>query len=114
MVVRDLRVYAVAIDVKIYHYRDKNGLECGVVIHLIDENYRLIEIKLGEKAINESSKNLFKLVEKIDTSKIKEPSFMMILTAVGDLRINVMMVFMWSNRLLKKLKDKQSIVNHLD
>ena len=85
MCVRDLRVYADAIDGKIYHYRDKTGLECDAVIHLRDGNYGLIEIKLGgEKVINESSKNLLKLAEKIDTNKMKEPSFMMILTAVGD------------------------------
>ena len=47
MCVRDLRVYAGALDGKIYHYRDKNGLECDAVIHLRDGNYGLIEIKLG-------------------------------------------------------------------
>ena len=34
MCVRDLRVYAEALDGKIYHFRDKNNLECDAVMHL--------------------------------------------------------------------------------
>ena len=85
MCVRDLRVYADAIDGKVYHYRDKNDLECDAVLHLRNGKYGLIEIKLGgDKMIDEGAKNLLKLAEKIDTSKMKEPSFMMVLTAIGD------------------------------
>ena len=83
--VRDLRVYADALDGKLYHYRDKNGLECDAVMHLRNGSYGLIEIKLGgEKLINEGAKNLNKLAGKIDTTKMKEPSFLMVLTGVGD------------------------------
>lgn len=82
--VRDLRVYADALDGKLYHYRDKNGLECDAVMHLRNGSYGLIEIKLGgEKLINEGAKNLNKLAGKIDTTKMKEPSFLMVLTGVG-------------------------------
>ncbi|MDY6076902.1 MAG: DUF4143 domain-containing protein, partial [Mobiluncus sp.] len=31
----------------LFHYRDKNGLECDTVAHLDDGRYALIEIKLG-------------------------------------------------------------------
>lgn len=47
MAVRDLRVYADALDGKVYHYRDKNGLECDAVVHLRNGKYGLIEVKLG-------------------------------------------------------------------
>lgn len=82
---RDLRTYAEAISGNVYHYRDKNGLECDAVVHLRDGRYGLIEIKLGgEKLIDEGAASLKKLADKIDTDKMKKPSFMMVLTATGD------------------------------
>ncbi len=82
---RDLRVYAEAINGKVYHYRDKNGLECDAVVHLRDGRYGLVEIKLGgDHLINEGASTLLKLAGKIDTTKMKKPSFMMVLTATGD------------------------------
>lgn len=83
--VRDLRVYAEALDGKVFHYRDKNDLECDAVLHLRDGSYGLIEIKLGgDKLIQEGASTLTKLAEKIDTNKMSTPSFKMILTAVGS------------------------------
>ena len=83
--VRDLRVYADALDGQVYHYRDKSGLECDAVIHLKNGSYGLVEVKLGgEKLINEGIKNLKSLSSKIDTEKMKQPSFEMVITGVGD------------------------------
>ncbi len=83
--VRDLRVYAEALNGTVYHYRDKNGLECDAVIHLPNGSYGLIEIKLGGKElINEGAETLLKLAAKIDTDKMKKPSFMMVVIGVGD------------------------------
>ena len=82
---RDLRVYAESLDGELYHYRDANGLECDAVIHLRNGSYGLIEIKLGgEKLINEGVENLKNMFSKIDTNKMKNPSFMMVLTATGN------------------------------
>ena len=84
MAVRDLRVYAEAMNGKVYHYRDKNGLECDAVVHLRDGRYGLVEIKLGgDNLINDGADALKSLAEKIDTEKMKEPSFMMVLIGVG-------------------------------
>ncbi len=83
--IRDLRVYAEYLGGSVYHYRDKSGLECDAVIHLRNGSYGLIEIKLGgDKAIEDGAKTLNAFTEKIDTTKMKEPSFKMILTATGD------------------------------
>ena len=83
--VRDLRVYADALGGTVYHYRDKNNLECDAVIHIKNGSYGLIEIKLGGKElIDEGAKSLIALANKIDTSKMKMPSFLMVLTGVGD------------------------------
>ena len=85
LAVRDLRVYAQAHDGRVYHYRDKSGLECDAVVHLRDGRYGLVEIKLGgETLVEEGAKTLKALAAKIDTDKMKEPSFMMVLTGVGE------------------------------
>ncbi len=85
MAVRDLRVYADALDGTVYHYRDNNGLECDSVLHLRNGHYGLIEIKLGgESLIEEGAKNLTLLAKKIDTDKMYTPSFLMVLTGVGQ------------------------------
>ena len=85
MAIRDLRCYADALSGCVYHYRDKNGLECDAVMHLRGGHYGLIEVKLGgETRIEEGAQTLKRLAGKIDTTKMKEPSFLMVLTAVGQ------------------------------
>ena len=82
--VRDLRVYADSLGGKVYHYRDKNGLECDAVVHLRNGSYGLVEIKLGgETLIEEGAKSLLRLSEKIDTSRMKAPAFKMVLVGMG-------------------------------
>ena len=82
--IRDLRVYADALDGNIYHYRDKNGLECDAVIHLRNGSYGLIEIKLGgNKAIEEGIITLNKLSSNIDYNYMKKPAFKMVLTGTN-------------------------------
>lgn len=83
--IRDLRVYAEALDGDLYHYRDSNGLECDAVLHLRNGKYGLIEIKLGgEKLIEEGVANLKKLASIIDDDRMGKPAFLMVLTATGD------------------------------
>ena len=83
--VRDLRVFADALNGEVYHYRDKDGLECDAVIHLRNGKYGLIEIKLGgDKLIEEGAKTLKSLRDKIDTDKMNAPSFLMVITGTGD------------------------------
>lgn len=85
MAVRDLRVYAEALNGKVYHFRDKNGLECDAVVHLRDGRYGLVEVKLGgEDKIRDGADALKDLAGKIDTSRMREPSFLMVLVGVGQ------------------------------
>ena len=82
--IRDLRVYAESINGSVYHYRDASGLECDAVVHLRSGVYGLIEIKLGgDNLINEGVENLIKMKNKIDTEKMNNPAFLMVLTATG-------------------------------
>lgn len=81
--IRDLRVYAQPLDGNIYHFRTEKGLECDAVIHLRDGRYGLVEIKLGgSDAIENAAKTLKSIASRLDTDKMKEPSFLMVL--VGD------------------------------
>ena len=83
--VRDLRVFAESLNGKVYHYRDKSGLECDAVVHLRNGQYGLIEIKLGgDSLIKEGAETLNELANQIDTTRMKSPAFKMILTATGE------------------------------
>lgn len=79
--VRDLRVYADALGGTVYHYRDKSGAECDAVIHLRNGKYGLAEVKLGgDEQVEAGAKTLRALAERIDTGKMRAPSFLMVLT----------------------------------
>lgn len=85
MAARDLRCYAEALDGKVYHYHDGSGLECDAVIHLRNGSYGLVEVKLGgETLIEAGAKTLKDLADKIDTTRMKNPAFRMIVVATGD------------------------------
>ena len=80
--VRDLRVFSQVLGGEVFHYRDKTGLECDAVVHLRNGAYGLIEIKLGgDKLIEEGAKTLNALAAKIDTTRMKNPAFLMVLIA---------------------------------
>jgi len=84
LVVRDLRVYAEALDGQLYHYRDSNGLECDTVLHRRNGSYALLEVKLGgEEPINDGAASMIELARNIDTDKMPAPSFMAVIIGVG-------------------------------
>jgi len=85
LAVRDLRVYADALSGNVYHFRNAAGLECDAVLHRRDGTYGLIEIKLGgPDLVEKGASTLCDLAKKINPEKMPSPSFMMVLTAVGD------------------------------
>jgi predicted AAA+ superfamily ATPase len=77
---RDLRVYSQAIDGGVFHYRDKSELESDLIIKLNDGRWAPVEVKLGNKQIEEAAVNLIKLSQKVDSEKMNQPSFLMIIT----------------------------------
>lgn len=77
---RDLRIYAEAIDGQVFHYRDGSGLEADAVIALNDGRWAAVEVKLGSKEIEDAAVHLLELKDKVNTEKMREPSFLMILT----------------------------------
>lgn len=85
MAVRDLRVYADALDGEVFHFRNAEGLECDAVLHRRNGTYGLIEIKLGgAELIEKGAATLCRLADKINTDKMPKPSFKLVLTAVGE------------------------------
>lgn len=114
--VRDLRIYAEALDDDVFHYRDSNGLECDSVIHLRNGKYGLVEIKLGgQSLIEDGVATLNKFESTIDTEKMNAPSFKMILTAVG--KIAYMIIALYRYHWLYKALKRQSgrlITSHPD
>ena len=85
MCIRDLRVYASALDGSVAHYRDKSGLEADAVIHLRNGSYGFVEVKLGgDSAIEQGAQSLKTLANKIDQKRMGAPSFLMVLVGLGD------------------------------
>jgi len=77
---RDLRIYSQVIDGGVFHYRDKSELEADIIIKLNDGRWAPIEVKMGNKQIEEAAANLIKLSNKVDAEKMNQPSFLMVLT----------------------------------
>lgn len=85
MCVRDLRVYAESLGGEVKHYRDASGLECDAIIHLRNGQYGMLEIKLGgAEYIEEATKNLKKLSDKIDTDRMPKPAFKAVVIGIGQ------------------------------
>ena len=80
MCVRDLRVYCQSIRGDIFHYHDYNNLEADIILRLRDGRWAAIEVKTGQKEIELAAQHLIKLTQVIDTSKVGEPAFLMVLT----------------------------------
>lgn len=78
--VRDMRIYAGANDGEVKHFRDKSGLESDMVVQLYDGRWAPVEVKLGSREIDEAAKHLLELRNKVDTGRMGEPSFLMVLT----------------------------------
>lgn len=78
---RDIRVYTQANDGDVFHYRDKSGLEADLIIRLRDGRWAAIEVKLGNKQIEDAAKNLLKLKARIDEDKMGKAAFLMVITA---------------------------------
>lgn len=77
LVIRDLKIYADAINAKIYHFRDSLDREADAVIVYENGDFGLIEIKLGDdEDINEASLNL----KKIEKDLVNKPNFLMVIT----------------------------------
>jgi len=82
-VIRDLRVYAQAADARVYHYREKDGLEVDAIVETADGRWAAFEIKLGESRIAEGHKNLLRLKDRLATSDHGKPAALAVIVPGG-------------------------------
>lgn len=83
LVVRDLRIYTESLGGKVYHYRDHSGQEADAILHFNNGQWGGIEVKLGNRAIDEGAESLKKLADKIDQNSMNSPSFLAVITGSG-------------------------------
>lgn len=83
MCIRDLRVYAQRIGGEVCHYCDETGLKADAIINLPDGRWGAVEIKLGQRQVDEAASNLLKLRKKVNTEVMQPPAFLMVLTGNG-------------------------------
>lgn len=63
-----------------FHYHDKTGLEADLIIRLQDGKWAAVEVKLGSREIDDGAKHLLQIAERVDTTRIGSPSFLMVVT----------------------------------
>jgi hypothetical protein len=83
LVVRDLRVYAQALEAQIYHYRDESGLEADAIIEMPDGQWAAFEVKLGLGEVDAAAEHLLKLKDRVDTHATGEPLALAVITGTG-------------------------------
>lgn len=83
LVVRDLRVFADAVDGIVQHYRDSDDLEIDAVVTAGDGRWAAFEVKLGRDHIDTAAANLLAFADKVDTTRVGEPATLAVITATG-------------------------------
>lgn len=83
LVVRDLRVFADAVDGTVQHYRDSDDLEIDAVVTAGDGRWAAFEMKLGQDHIDTAAANLLAFADKVDTTRVGEPATLAVITATG-------------------------------
>ncbi|MCF0116887.1 MAG: ATP-binding protein [Bacilli bacterium] len=71
--IRDLKIYSSKYNGTVSYYHDRYDLEADAVLMLEDGRYALIEIKLGQKGIEEGAKHLLEIEKLIKEYNDKKP-----------------------------------------
>lgn len=83
MVVRDLRVYAQAVDARVYHYRDNTGLEVDAIVDAGMGRWSAFEVKLGTTRVDAAARTLLKFANRVDTDRCGKPSALGVIVHSG-------------------------------
>lgn len=78
--VRDMRAYLQPLRGNVFHYHDNTNLESDMILRLNSGKWAAVEVKTGSKEIDDAAEHLIKLSNTVDTSKVGQPSFLMVLT----------------------------------
>lgn len=71
--VRDLRVFAQAMDADVFHYHDNMGLEADAVVQCRDGRWGAFEVKLGLSDIDDGANSLLRMADRIDIRRHGAP-----------------------------------------
>jgi len=85
LVVRDLRVYAQAVDpaAEVRHYRDSQGNESDAIVELPDGRWAAFEIKLGTGRVDAACTTLKTFIKQIDLEKSGAPAALGVIVGRG-------------------------------
>ena len=83
LVIRDLRVYAQAADARVFHYREKDGLEVDAIVEAADGRWAAFEIKLGESRVKQGAESLRRLAGRMQGSDYGKPSALAVIVPSG-------------------------------
>lgn len=83
LVVRDLRIYAQAMDADVFHYHDNTGLEADAVVQCRDGRWGAFEVKLGLSAIDDAADTLLRLAARVDVDRHGAPAVLAVITGWG-------------------------------
>jgi predicted AAA+ superfamily ATPase len=83
LVVRDLRVFAQALDADVFHYRDATGLEVDAIVERRDGTWAAFEVKLGPGAVDDAARSLRRLAQRVDTTRLGQPAALVVVTGWG-------------------------------
>jgi uncharacterized protein len=83
LVVRDLRVYAQAIDAEVLQYRDSSGLEVDAIVRGADRSWAALEVKLGAGQVDEAAATLLRFADRIDARRSGAPRALAVVVSSG-------------------------------
>jgi hypothetical protein len=81
--VRDLRIYAQALDASVFHYRDSTGLEADAIVERRDGAWAAFEVKLGQGAVDVAAQTLLRVAARVDPEKHGKPAVLGVITGWG-------------------------------
>lgn len=83
LVVRDLRIYAQALDAEVLAYHDGTDLEADAIVETRDGRWAAFEVKLGQKDIDEGAASLLRLAARVDSERHGRPAVLAVITGWG-------------------------------
>ena len=83
LVIRDLRIYAQAIGATVSHYRENTGAEADAILQTRSGQWAALEVKLGQRDIDNGARSLLRVAANVDTDRHGEPMFLAVVTGWG-------------------------------
>jgi hypothetical protein len=80
-------VLATALGGEVSHYRDSNSKEIDAVVMLPDGRWGAVEVKLGGQQIAAGARSLQAVIAQVDTAKVGEPAFRLVVTGTGPVLV---------------------------